>query len=121
LRLAIETLEGRHIGSCGLDMASEANRTAELGIMIGEKDCWGLGYGTDAIVTLCGLGFRQLNLHRVGLCVFPFNPRGQRCYEKCGFQVEGRQREAVFKHGQYHDIVLMGILREEFAAKFPER
>jgi len=55
-----------------------------------------------------------MNLHRVQLEVYDFNPRAMRCYEKCGFQVEGRQREALFRNGSYHDILIMGILREGF-------
>ena len=92
-----------------------------LGIVIGEKDCWGKGYGTDAMLTLCGFGFTQMNLHRIGLRVFPENQRAVTCYEKCGFEHEGRLREAIFKHGEYRDMLLMSILADEFRDKWPER
>jgi RimJ/RimL family protein N-acetyltransferase len=55
-----------------------------------------------------------MNLHRVELEVFDYNSRAIRCYEKCGFKLEGRRREAMFRDGRYHDALIMAILREEF-------
>jgi RimJ/RimL family protein N-acetyltransferase len=116
LTFAIETLEGRHIGSCGIHRVEWENRVCEIGIMIGEKDCWNRGYGTDAVRTLVRFAFREMNLHRVELNVFDFNPRAQACYRKCGFVEEGRKRQAFYRDGAYHDIIIMGVLREEFEA-----
>jgi RimJ/RimL family protein N-acetyltransferase len=121
LVVMIQTLEGAPIGSCGLHSDHAQSRCAELGISIGEKEYWGQGYGADAVLTLCGFGFGQMNLHRIWLRVFDFNARGKRCYEKCGFQQEGRMREAVYKHGAYHDVHVMGLLDREYREKFPER
>ncbi len=112
--LAIETVEGVHIGSIGLDPIDWKNRYAELGIAIGEKAYWDQGYGSDAIRTLLGLAFRQMNLHRIFLRVDADNGRGIRCYEKAGFQREGTSRETVFKEGAYHDQYVMSILRSVF-------
>ncbi|HID86791.1 MAG TPA: N-acetyltransferase [Anaerolineae bacterium] len=111
---AIETREGVHIGNIGLHEIDWKNGHAELGIFIGEKEYWGQGYGTDAILTLLDFAFNEMNLHRVYLRVLAFNHRAIRCYEKCGFALEGTEREAVFRDGRYHDQLLMGILREEF-------
>lgn len=119
LHLMIELTDGTPIGACGLGGAGNVERSASLGISIGEKEYWGQGYGTDAMLTLCGFGFDQMNLHRIWLHVYPFNPRGIRCYEKCGFQHEGRLREAHFRHGQYHDILVMGLLAGEFRERWP--
>ncbi len=121
LHLAIEALEGEHIGNCGLMNRDTISRHAELGIVIGNKEYWSKGYGTDAMLTLCGFGFTQMNLHRICLRVLDVNARGIRCYEKCGFQHEGRLREAEFKHGAYHDMLLMSILADEFREQWPER
>ena len=111
---AIETTDGVHIGNCGLHDFDWKNSKAELGILIGEKEYWSKGYGSDAVRTLVGFAFGEMNLHRVQLEVYDFNSRALHCYEKCGFQVEGRQREALFRNGSYHDILIMGILRENF-------
>ena len=112
--LAIETAEGVHIGSVGLESIDWKDRNAELGISIGEKAYWDQGYGSDAICTLLGLAFHQMNLHRVFLRVDADNARGIRCYEKAGFQREGTFREVVFKEGAYHDQYVMSILESEF-------
>lgn len=112
--LALETLDGLHIGNIGLHEIDWKNRHAELGIVIGEKAYWGQGYGTDAIRTLLRLAFEEMNLHRVYLVVDEDNLRAIRCYEKCGFREEGRLREAVFREGQYHDQLVMSVLQAEF-------
>lgn len=116
VRLAIETRDGVHIGNCGLHRGSPENRHAELGIMVGEKDYWSNGYGTDAVLTLVRFGFEQMNLHKVALGVFEFNDRAMACYRKCGFVEEGRFREEIFQDGRYWDIVRMSVLRREFEA-----
>jgi len=110
----IETVDGTLIGNIGLENVNWKDRNAELGIVIGEKDYWDEGYGTDAITTLLDFAFRQMNLHRVYLRVFEDNPRAKRSYEKCGFQLEGRLRESSFSDGRYRDEWIMGILRDEF-------
>jgi RimJ/RimL family protein N-acetyltransferase len=61
-----------------------------------------------------GFAFRELNLRRVTLVVFDYNPRAIRSYEKSGFKVEGRLREAMNRDGQRYDMVYMGILKEEW-------
>ncbi len=114
--LAIETAEGVHIGNIGLHDIDWKNRQAELGIAIGEKAYWGLGYGSDAIRTLLRFAFAEMNLHRIYLRVFDDNKRAIHCYEKCSFKLEGRLRECVYKDGQYHDQLLMSILQDEFRA-----
>ena len=121
LHLCIETLPssaqpGVLIGNCSLMHPSERNHNAELGIVIGEKEYWSKGYGTDAIKTLLRYCFDELNYHKVYLRAYHFNPRGLRCYEKCGFKAEGRLRQHVFCHGQWHDEIMMGVLRDEFRA-----
>lgn len=114
--LGIETIDGVHIGNIGLHSINWKNRSAELGIVIGEKAYWNQGYGTDAIRTLLGLAFREMNLHRVFLRVDEDNARGIRCYEKVGFRREGTMREVEFKEGEYHDQYMMSILESEFEA-----
>ena len=121
LAVMIETLDGQPIGSCGLHGINPTDRCAGLGISIGEKEYWGQGYGTDAMLTLCGFGFTQMNLHRIFLHALAENTRAIRCYENCGFQHEGRLRDAAFKHGRYHDVLVMGILAEEYRGKWPGR
>lgn len=111
---AIETEDGTYIGNVGLHNVEAENRRAGLGIMIGHKDYWGRGYGTDAIRALLGWAFGYLNLHRVYLTVYDYNQRAIRSYEKCGFQHEGTMRQARYIDGHYYDELMMGILKDEF-------
>jgi len=113
--MAIETTEGVHIGNVGMHAINWKDRHAELGIVIGDKDYWGQGYGADAIRTMLGLAFGEMNLHRVFLRVDVDNVRGVRCYEKAGFQLEGTLRQVVFREGNYHDQHVMSVLEAEFA------
>jgi RimJ/RimL family protein N-acetyltransferase len=85
-----------------------------FGMGIGDEAYWSKGYGTEALRLFLRYAFRELNLRRVSLDVFSYNPRALRCYEKCGFRVEGRIREAISKEGKRHDDIYMGILREEW-------
>jgi RimJ/RimL family protein N-acetyltransferase len=116
VRLAIETREGQHIGNIDLGPASPEHRRASLGIMIGEKECWGRGYGTDAIRTLLCFAFREMNLNRVWLTTDENNARALGCYRKCGFREEGRLRQDRYLEGRHWDTIVMGVLREEFEA-----
>lgn len=107
---AICLIDGdRHIGNAGLHGIDWPNRVAELGIMIGEKDCWSQGLGTDVMRTLVDFSFQQINLRRLFLRVYGHNHRAIRCYEKAGFQHEGRLRAHTFKEGRYVDDLFMGI------------
>ncbi len=114
---AIEAQAGEkwvHIGNTGLHQIDWKNRLAVLGIMLGEQPYWGKGYGTDAVRTMLNFAFRAINLHRVELEVFEYNPRAIRCYEKAGFQRDGVRRQSHFYDGRYYDAYLMSILQGEF-------
>ncbi len=115
VRLAIETNDGKHIGGINLHRINPEDRKASLGIMIGEKDQWSNGYGTDAIMTLLGFAFDEMNLHRVLLHAFADNERAIGCYQRCGFRAEVRLRQEVYQNGRYYDVVVMGVLESEFA------
>ena len=103
-----------HIGNTALEDINWTHRAAELGIVIGEKEYWGRGFGSDAIRTLVRFGFEEMNLHRIHLHVYEDNARAIRAYEKCGFQHEGRLRDGVYRHGRYYDLLAMSILSHEF-------
>lgn len=115
--MAIVADDGTHIGNIELHKPDWANRHASLGIMIGNKEYWGRGYGREAIQLLLGFAFRELGLNLVWLTVLDFNARAIRCYERVGFSHEGRQRQRVFREGEYHDLLLMSITREEYEAR----
>ncbi len=111
---AIETLaDQRLIGGVDLLRTSPENRSASLGIAIGDKTCWDGGYGTDTMRTVCRFGFEMMNLHRIQLEVYAPNERARHVYEKVGFVLEGRLRDALFKYGRYRDVFVMSLLEGE--------
>jgi RimJ/RimL family protein N-acetyltransferase len=112
---SIRTLaEDKLIGELGLDVVDWAGRDAFVGLGIGETEYWNKGYGTDIMNVLLRYAFTEINLRRVTLGVFEYNPRAIRSYEKVGFQHEGRRRLALNREGKRWDAVYMGILREEW-------
>lgn len=118
--MAMEVQDGadwRYIGNIGLMNLEWVPRAAELGIFIGDKSVWNKGYGTEAVELLLAHGFRTLNLNRIYLQVFANNLRARRSYEKAGFLLEGTLRQAVYRHGQYIDMLIMSILRSEWTGR----
>ena len=115
IQFAIRTLaEDRLIGFVALDGINWPHGDSFVGIGIGDRAYWGRGYGTDAMRVLLRYAFTELNLSRLSLNVFSYNQRALRSYEKAGFVVEGRQRQALQRDGQYHDLIFMGVLRDEW-------
>ncbi len=92
----------------------ERNRHAELAIVIGEKDYWSKGYGSQMMHTLLEYGFEGLNLERLYLHVFSFNERAIKFYEKFNFKHEGTLRNMLYRDGKYHDLLAYGLMRDEW-------
>ena len=114
----VDAKTNQAIGRCMLFRVDAVNRTAMLGIVIGEKGYWDQGYGQEAVSLLLDYGFNLLNLNSVMLGTFSFNERAIRCYENVGFRLIGRRREARLIAGQRYDLVLMDILAEEFESPY---
>lgn len=106
--------DDRLLGDIDLYIYNWPARDAFVGLGIGEREFWGRGYGTDLMKLILRYGFTELNLDRVTLTVFEYNPRAIRAYEKVGFRHEGRIRKVLNKEGKRWDILHMGILREEW-------
>ena len=107
-QFAIETVDGQHIGNCTYYGINEADGEAELGIMIGNRDYWDKGYGTDAVAALLRHIFHRTDLKRVYLKTLDSNHRAQRCFQKCGFT----PYRHLIKDG--FSFVLMEIRREDW-------
>lgn len=109
------------IGRGMLFNVDHVNRTAMLGIVIGEKEYWGRGYGQEATRLLVEYGFDLLNLNSIMLGTFEFNQRAIHCYEKVGFREIGRRRQARIIGGRKYDAILMDIVAEEFESVYTGR
>lgn len=102
------------IGVCYILSIDWISRSAEFGIFIGDSAQWGKGYGTAAARLCLEHAFMDLNLHRLSLGALSGNGRAIHTYEKCGFAHEGMMPGATYKNGEYRDVVLMGLVREDF-------
>lgn len=107
----------RLIGFTTFSALDADNGSVMFHITIGERDAWGRGLGTEATELMLAHAFDRLGLHRVGLSVFSFNTRAIRAYEKAGFRIEGRVREAIHRDGRYWDEIQMGVLSDEWDAR----
>jgi len=124
VHLAIEAVDGPApvlIGTITLRELDAIARWGEVGILIGEREYWNHGYGEDAMRTLCRYAFEDLDLNRIELYTYEYNPRARRSYEKVGFVLEGRLRQRRYAGGRHYDTLVMGLLREEFEAREAER
>lgn len=115
LDLAITSVAtGEFLGEAVLNDLDGENRSAAFRIALSSARHFGKGYGTEAAGLILAYGFDMLNLHRVSLEVFDFNPRASHVYEKLGFRREGRLREVLWRDDGFHDAIVMGLLRREF-------
>jgi diamine N-acetyltransferase len=117
LAIDVNTPEGwTAVGNIALHAVDWKERSAEVGIFIGEKSLWNHGYGREAMQLMLRYAFNTLNLNRIFLRVYATNPRAVKSYENAGFVHEGRLRQAHFQDGQYIDVLLMSVVRSEWKA-----
>ncbi len=102
------------VGEAVLNELDLDSRSANFRIMLTKERFFGKGYGTQATRLIVALAFEQLGLNRIDLEVYAFNPRAARVYEKAGFVREGVRREALLWEGEYHDAIVMGILKSDY-------
>lgn len=112
--------EGMHIGNITLQQIDWRNRSAEIGILIGDKGSRAKGYGKEAIRLITHHAFMRLNLRKLYAGVIEGNTPSLKAFEKIGFKVEGVLREHFYLDGKYIDCFRMGLLRPEFISAGPE-
>ncbi|RXZ80169.1 N-acetyltransferase [Paenibacillaceae bacterium] len=106
-----------YIGQLDLFEIDWKNRAAEFGIVIGNMEEQGRGYGREAIGIMQQFAIETLNLNRLQLKVLEDNVHAISCYKKCGFQLEGRLRQRQYRDGKYLDVLVMSFLREDYEAR----
>lgn len=115
LRFTIETEHEGAVGMIGLRDIDWKNGVASgLGMRIAKKEIRTRGLATDAWMTLMRYAFEELRLNRINGSALAYNAASLRVCQKVGFVVEGTQRQAVYKNGKYHDLVIMGCLRCDY-------
>lgn len=102
------------IGLMSLNSINWKDRTAISAAVIGEKEYWGKGYGTEAKMLLLDYAFNTLNLHKIRSLVIAYNKRSYSYSMKCGYKVEGRLKQQVFKNGKYQDEILLAVFKKDW-------
>jgi RimJ/RimL family protein N-acetyltransferase len=120
LNLAIaEKKTGEFLGTVGLRDIALPHRRAEFGVSIHNPKNRSKGFGTDATRVMLWIGFHLMNLQSIYLDTFPDNEEAHRAYVKAGFREVGVLRNTEFREGEFHDLLIMDILRDEFFEIFP--
>lgn len=94
------------LGMISLTSINYLNQSAELHILIGDFENQGKGIGTLAVKEILNHGFNNLNLNRIQLNVLVYNDIAIKLYVKCGFKLEGKKRQAVYKNGKFVDMYM---------------
>ena len=113
---AIETLEGKHIGFSGLHEINHFHKTAISGTVLGDKEAWGNGYGTDAARVRARYAFEVLGLRLILSGILDGNTRSLRMQEKVGYQIVGKVPKRFWKRGAYRDQILTVLTPETLRA-----
>jgi ribosomal-protein-alanine N-acetyltransferase len=109
----IDKSSGRHVGNVGLHQIDWVHRSAELGIVIGEKEAWGKKIGKEAWQLITNYGLNTLNLHRIYAQVVEGNIPSCKSAEASGFKSEGLIRDVLFKNGKYLNMIYYNFVKTE--------
>ncbi len=112
----IEKEADKLIGECMFNFEDMDNRHAKIGIAIGEKEYWSMGYGSDALRVLLYFGFEIKGFNSICLNVFEYNTRALTCYEKVGFKRQGFWRDCSKRGGKSYGCIYLDMLASEYFA-----
>lgn len=105
------------VGMVYLDQVDLTYRSAVLGIMIGNKSFWGIGVAKETYMEVLKYAFNELGLNSIRSKVVATNVNSIKLHTSIGFKVEGTLREAVYRNGEYLDVISLGLLKKEFSVK----
>ena len=109
----LDRATGTHVGNIKLGPVDRNHKTADVGLIIGEKAFWGKGYGTQAIQIVTKYAFDTLRLRKITAGAYSNNHGSIRAFEKAGWQIEGKRPSAFISGDERVDHVLLGISRQE--------
>ena len=110
----IDNSNNKHIGNISLQNINWINRNAEYAILLGNKSYWGKAVASEASKLICAYGFSRLNLHRIYCGTSSKNIGMQKLAAKINMKQEGVRKEAMYKNGEFVDIVEYGVLKNDF-------
>jgi len=114
IRLAVcEKDSEKYIGNVYMTDIDMINRTCQSHILIGDKDYWGKGYAREALMLAVDYMFNERNIRRIQANILETNIASLKMHQKCGYEIEGILRNAVYKNGRYINQYVLGLLKEE--------
>lgn len=116
-RFVIETMNNP-VGLIVLANIDWKNRSAFTGIKLHPGTQKSTGIGTSAMIAIQKYAFEELQLHRLETTWLEYNEASERLHKKCGWQIEGTARLAVYKNGKYHNLIYGAILASDYFEKF---
>ncbi|WP_242698538.1 GNAT family N-acetyltransferase [Bacillus sp. SD088] len=119
IMFTIENLKGDNVGGINLNSIDERNGTFSIGIVI-DKDNRGKGYGTRAMKILLRYAFLERRLNKFNDAVLEGNEGSTKMMRKLGCVQEGVRRKVIYTNGQYLDMILFGLTKDEFINKQKE-
>ena len=108
--------EDRLLGFASIRWIEWTHATGWVRLGIGDRQDWRQGYGTQALNLMLEYAFNELNLYRVGAEIIEYNQGARRLFEKAGFHEEVRRRQALSRDGRRWDVLLYGLLSQEWEA-----
>lgn len=108
----------KYIGNVMLQQVDWINRTGRVPILLGDKNEWGKGYATEARMMMLHFAFFERGLHRISAEILEDNIASIQLHKRCGFVEEGVLRSAIYKNGEYKNVVVMGVLQEDFVVAY---
>ncbi len=116
-RFAIDTSEHGLIGTANLVNINWKDRNAFHGMLLGDKDIRGQGYGTDTVMAIMRYAFEELGLERLDGSMIEYNTASLRLYlGRCGWKEEGRKKNWYWRKNRFWDKIIVGINRDDYLA-----
>lgn len=113
-RFAIDAPSTGLIGMANLVDINWKDRNAFHGMLLGDKDIRGKGYGRDTIMAISRYSFEELGLMRLDGSMIEYNEASINAYLKCGWKIEGRKKNYYFRKNQWWDHIIVGITKEDY-------
>jgi RimJ/RimL family protein N-acetyltransferase len=113
-RFAIEVPELGLIGMANLVDINWKDRNGFHGMLLGDRDIRGKGYGVDTIMAISRYAFEELGLIRLDGSMIEYNTASLAVYQKCGWKVEGYKERFYFRKNQWWRQVIVGITSEDY-------
>lgn len=103
----------KRVGYFSFKMTNEVSKTGKIALKF-IKDSRGKNFGTDTLKLMMSFLFNKMNMHRLFTTIVSYNKSSLKLFEKCGWQIEGNERQSIFMNKSFHDNYSISILQDEY-------